>query len=56
VVALNNSERYYTAFTLVLATAVVCIAVLSRGGGQAAAGKQPCRVVTDRLAAREVED
>jgi hypothetical protein len=33
VVALNNSERYYTAFTLVLATAVVCIAVLSRGSG-----------------------
>jgi hypothetical protein len=33
VVALNSAERYYTAFTLVLATAAVCIAVLSRGGG-----------------------
>ena len=30
VVALNNTERYYTAFTLVLASAVLCIAVLSR--------------------------
>ena len=32
VVALNNAERYYTAFALVLAVALVCIAVLSRGG------------------------
>ena len=30
VIALNNAERYYTAFTLVLASAVVCLAVLSR--------------------------
>jgi hypothetical protein len=30
VVALNNADRYYTAFTLVLASAVVCLAVLSR--------------------------
>ena len=30
VIALNNTERYYTAFALVLASAVLCIAVLSR--------------------------
>ncbi len=30
VIALNNTERYYTAFTLVLASAFLCIAVLSR--------------------------
>jgi hypothetical protein len=30
VVALNNADRYYTAFTLVLASAVMCLAVLSR--------------------------
>ncbi len=32
VLALNNAERYYTAFTLVLATAVVCIAILEQRG------------------------
>ena len=32
VIALTNAERYYTAFMLVLASAVMCIAVLSRGG------------------------
>jgi hypothetical protein len=30
VIALNNAERYYTSVTLVLASAVLCIAVLSR--------------------------
>jgi len=30
VVALNNADRYYTAFTLVLTSAVLCPAVLSR--------------------------
>jgi hypothetical protein len=30
VVALNNAERYYTAFALVLTVAVVCIATLER--------------------------
>jgi hypothetical protein len=28
VVALNNAERYYTAFALVLTAAVVCMAIL----------------------------
>ncbi len=28
VIALNSAERYYTAFALVLAVAVVCIAIL----------------------------
>jgi hypothetical protein len=28
VVALNNAERYYTAFALVLSVAVVCMAIL----------------------------
>jgi hypothetical protein len=32
VLALNNAERYYTAFTLVLATAVVCIMILGEHG------------------------
>jgi len=31
VIALNSAERYYTAFTLVLASAVMCIAVLGPG-------------------------
>jgi hypothetical protein len=30
VIALNNAERYYTSFTLVLASAVMCIAILTR--------------------------
>jgi hypothetical protein len=33
VVALNNAERYYTAFSLVLAVAVVCIAILEHYRG-----------------------
>ncbi len=28
IIALNNAERYYTAFTLVLAVAIVCMAIL----------------------------
>jgi len=32
VIALNSSEHYYTAFTLVLATAVVCIVILGEHG------------------------
>ena len=28
VIALNNAERYYTAFALVLAVTVVCLAIL----------------------------
>jgi hypothetical protein len=30
IIALNNAERYYTAFSLVLASAFPCIAVFSR--------------------------
>jgi hypothetical protein len=30
VIALNNAERHYTSFALVLATAVMCIAILER--------------------------
>jgi hypothetical protein len=30
VIALNTAERYYTSFSLVLASAVMCIAILSR--------------------------
>jgi hypothetical protein len=30
VVALNNAERYYTPFALVLSVAVVCITILER--------------------------
>jgi FlaA1/EpsC-like NDP-sugar epimerase len=30
VIALNNAERYYTAFALVLTVAVVCLAILER--------------------------
>ncbi len=30
VVALNSAERYYTAFALVLASAVMCISILER--------------------------
>lgn len=33
VIALNNAERYHTAFGLVLACAVTCPAILSRSGG-----------------------
>lgn len=33
VIALNNAERYHTAFALVLACAVMCLAILSRSGG-----------------------
>lgn len=33
VIALNHAERYYTAFALVLACAVMCLAILSRSGG-----------------------
>jgi hypothetical protein len=32
VLALNNAQHYYTAFTLVLTTAVVCIAILEHYG------------------------
>ena len=32
VLALNSAERYYTAFTLVLSTAVVCILILGEHG------------------------
>jgi hypothetical protein len=32
VIALNNAERYYTSFTLVLSVAVVCIAILEHYG------------------------
>jgi hypothetical protein len=30
VIGLNNAERYYTAFVLVLVSATVCIAILMR--------------------------
>ncbi len=30
--ALNDAERYYTSFTLVLSVAVVCIAILEHYG------------------------
>lgn len=33
VTALNSAERYYTAFTLVLAVAVVCIAIVEHEAG-----------------------
>ena len=32
VLALNSAERYYTAFTLVLATGAVCILILGEHG------------------------
>jgi hypothetical protein len=32
VIALNDAERYYTSFTLVLSVAVVCIAILEQYG------------------------
>jgi hypothetical protein len=32
VLALNSTEHYYTAFTLVLATACVCIVILGEHG------------------------
>jgi hypothetical protein len=32
VLALNSAERYYTAFTLVLSVAVMCIAILEHYG------------------------
>jgi hypothetical protein len=32
VIALNNAERYYISFTLVLSVAVVCIAILEHYG------------------------
>jgi hypothetical protein len=32
VLSLNSAERYYTAFTLVLSTAVVCILILGEHG------------------------
>jgi hypothetical protein len=32
VLALNSAERYYTAFALVLSTAVVCILILGEHG------------------------